>query len=480
MQTELTAVHTDATSTKGKPGYVYLISIVAAVGGLLFGFDIAVIAGAIPFLKRHFALTASQLGLAVSAVAFGCMLGASAAGFISDRIGRKKVLILAAVLFVLSSVWTAIPRALVEFILARFLSGVAIGLASPVSPVYIAEVAPARIRGRLVTLNQLAITFGMLVAYAIGWLLASRGSPEWRDSHAWRWMFASGVFPAALFLLALFLVPESPRWLAKRGWYDRARKILASVGGDEHARQEMVEIQDAISHEEASLAQLFRHPFVMPTIIGALIMVFSQACGLQAVTQYCPKLLLELGFQSESSAMLGMLMVGVVLFGSTILTMFIVDKLGRRVLLLLSSAGVIVCLLLFAVEFQFHVFSNQVVLIIVLLSVVSYAIGIGPCAWLIVSEIFPTRVRGRATSLCTFCNWITDFVILLIFPKLQEWSQVGTFLVFASITLVIMLVLAKMVPETKGMTLEQIEAHWRHWLPAMESEMHNASVTGAK
>jgi len=450
------------TPAKGSQGYVYLISLVAAVGGLLFGFDIAVIAGAIPFITRHYSLTPGQLGVAVSAVALGCMLGASVAGFISDRIGRKKVLIMAAALFVLSSIWTAIPGALIYFIVARLLSGVAIGFASPVSPVYIAEVAPARIRGRLVTLNQLAITFGMLAAYAIGWLLASQGTAEWRDMYAWRCMFASGVLPSVLFLAALFLVPESPRWLAKRGLAEEARAILTRVDGEEHARQEMVEIQEAIRHEEASLGQLFRKPFVMPMIIGLLIMIFSQACGLQAVTQYCPKLLLDLGFKSESSAMLGMVMVGVVLFGSTILTMFVIDKLGRRILLMLSSIGVIVSLLLFAAEFQFHVFSNFFVLMIVLFSVVSYAIGIGPCSWLIVSEIFPTRVRGRATSICTFATWVTDFLVLLVFPMLQEWSQMGTFLVFAAITFALMLALARLVPETKGKTLEQIEAHWRH------------------
>jgi sugar porter (SP) family MFS transporter len=446
----------------GRRGYVYLISLVAAVGGLLFGFDIAVIAGAIPFITRHFSLTPGQLGVAVSAVALGCMFGSSVAGFISDRIGRKKVLIMAAALFVLASIWTALPGALFYFIVARFLSGVAIGFASPVSPVYIAEVAPARIRGRLVTLNQLAITFGMLVAYAIGWLLASQGTAEWRDLYAWRWMFASGVLPSVLLLVAMFFVPESPRWLAKRGLADEARAILASVDGEEHARQEMAEIQDAISHEEASLGQLFRKPFVMPMLIGILIQVFSQACGLQVISQYCPKFLLDLGFKSESSAMLGMVIVGVALFGSTILTMFVIDKLGRWILLMLSSAGVILSLLLFAVEFQYHVFSNFFVLMIVLFATVSYAIGIGPCAWLIISEIFPTRVRGRATSICTFSNWATDFLVLLAFPWLQEWSQVGTFLVFAAITFVLMLALAKLVPETKGKTLEQIEAHWRH------------------
>jgi len=443
-----------------RAGYVYLISLVAAVGGLLFGFDIAVIAGAIPFISRYFALTAGPLGVAVSAVALGCMLGAGAAGFVSDRIGRKKVLILAAVLFVVSSLLTAVPTVLWHFVFARFLSGVAIGFASPVSPVYIAEVAPARIRGRLVTLNQLAITFGMLAAYAVDWWMASRGTSEWRDSQAWRWMFASGIAPSLLFLIALFLVPESPRWLIKRGLRDRARGVLVSVGGAAHADQELLEIQDAVDHEEVSLGQMFRHPLIVPMMIGMLIMIFSQATGLQAVTQYCPKLLLELGFKSESSAMLGMVLVGVVLFGSTILTMFGVDKFGRRPLLLSSSIGVAVSLLLFAVEFKFHVFPNYVVLGIVLASIVSYAIGIGPCAWLIISEIFPTRVRGRATSICTFTNWITDFFILLVFPRLQEWSQAGTFVLFAGVTLAFMAALMILLPETKGKTLEQIEASW--------------------
>lgn len=445
----------------GQVGYVYLISLVAAVGGLLFGFDIAVIAGAIPFITRYFSLTPGQLGMAVSAVALGCMLGAGVAGFVSDRIGRKKVLILAAVLFVVSSVLTAVPTMLGWFVLARFLSGVAIGFASPVSPVYIAEVAPARIRGRLVTLNQLAITFGMLVAYAIDWLLAGMGSVEWRDAQAWRWMFAAGAAPSLLFLVALFLVPESPRWLVKRGLVDRARDVLASVGGREHAERELKEIQETVEHEEATLAQMFRRPLIVPMVIGMLIMIFSQATGLQAVTQYCPKLLLELGFKSEASAMLGMVLVGVVLFCSTIPTMFGIDKLGRRPLLLASSLGVAVSLLLFAVEFKFHVFPGWVVLAVVLCSIVSYAIGIGPCSWLIISEIFPTRVRGRATSICTFTNWITDFFILLVFPKLQEWSQVGTFVLFAVVTLAFMAVLMLLLPETKGKTLEQIEAGWQ-------------------
>ena len=447
---------------KGSTVYVLLISIVAAVGGLLFGFDLAVIAGAVPFLNRHFSLTSGQLGMAVSAVGFGCMFGAAVAGFISDRIGRKKVLVLAAIVFVISSIWTAIPTMLLEFILARFLSGIAIGLASPVSPVYIAEIAPAKARGGLVTLNQLAITFGMLAAYAIDWLLAGHGTAEWRDMYAWRWMFASGAFPSAVFLITLLFVPESPRFLAKQGLIDKARDILARVGGSEYAEQELREIRDAINHEEASVWQLFRKPFLMPMIIGLLILIYSQMTGLQAITNYCPKLLLELGFENEASAMWGMVLVGVVLFGSTLATIFVIDKVGRKPLLILSSVGVIASLLLFATEFAYHIFPNTVVLAIVLFATVSYAVGIGPCSWLIMSEIFPTRVRGRATSICTLALWVTDAVILLVFPKLQEWSQTGTFLTFAGITLVGMLVLIKLVPETKGKTLEQIEAHWRH------------------
>lgn len=446
---------------KGRSGYVYLVSLVAALGGLLFGFDIAVIAGAIPFITRYFALTPGQLGIAVSTVALGCMLGAAGAGFVSDRLGRKKVLILAAALFLVSALLTAIPTTLWFFVFARFVGGVGIGFASPVAPVYIAEVAPAHIRGRLVTLNQLAITFGMLSAYAVDWLLAGAGTAAWRDAQAWRWMFASEALPALLFLVALFPVPESPRWLIKKGLLDRAREVLVRVGGAEHAEGEMREILETVEHEEASLGQLFRRPLLLPMMIGILIMVFSQATGLQAVTQYCPKLLLELGFESEASAMLGMVLVGVVLFGSTILTMMGIDQLGRRPLLLASSLGVAFALLLFAVEFQFHIFPNWVILGVVLCSIVSYAIGIGPCSWLVISEIFPTKVRGRASAICTFSNWLTDYVILLVFPVLQEWSQVGTFVLFAGLTLTFMTVLMRLLPETKGKTLEQIEAAWR-------------------
>jgi SP family arabinose:H+ symporter-like MFS transporter len=442
-------------------GYVYLISLVAALGGLLFGFDIAVIAGAIPFITRYFTLTPGQLGMAVSTVALGCMLGAGVAGVASDRFGRKKVLLLAAVFFLVSALLTAIPTTLWFFVFARFVGGVGIGLASPVAPVYIAEVAPAHIRGKLVTLNQLAITFGMLTAYAVDWLLASAGTPEWRDAQAWRWMFASEALPALLFLIALFPVPESPRWLIKKGLQERARDVLVRVGGAEHAERELRAIQETVEHEEASLGQLFRRPLLVPMMIGLLIMVFSQATGLQAVTQYCPKLLLELGFESEASAMLGMVLVGVVLFGSTIITMLWIDKLGRRPLLLVSSLGVAGALLLFAVEFKFHFFPNWLILSVVLCSIVSYAIGIGPCSWLIISEIFPTKVRGRASAICTFSNWLTDYVILLVFPLLQTWSQVGTFVLFASLTLAFMTVLLLLLPETKGKTLEEIEARWR-------------------
>jgi MFS transporter, SP family, arabinose:H+ symporter len=443
-------------------GYLYLIAIVAAVGGFLFGFDMAIIAGSVPFLQRHFSLTAVQLGVAVSSVALGCVLGSSVAGFISDRFGRKKVLFLAAFLFMISSIWAAIPKLLLDFVFARFLSGVAIGLASPVSPVYIAEISPAKSRGGLVTLNQLAITFGMLAAYVTGWIFASMGTPEWRDMHAWRWMFACGAIPSAILLITLFLVPESPRFLAKQGMLDKAQAILTRIGGKMHAQEEMNDIQNALNIEQSSLWQLFRLPLRRPMVIGILLMVYSQTVGLQAVGYYCPKFLMELGFASEASAMLGMVAVGVALFLTTIVTMFVVDKYGRKPLLLLSSIGVIVSLLLLGAEFQFRIFPSYVMLAVILFAMIAYGIGIGPCSWLIVSEIFPIKVRGRATSICTFTLWAAEFLCLLLMPKLQEISQPGTFLMFACITCTGIIILWKITPETKGKTLEQIEAHWQH------------------
>ena len=245
----------------------------------------------------------------------------------------------------------------------------------------------------------------------------------------------------------------------------KARDILARVGGAEHAEREIQEIKDALNKEDVSLAQLAHPPFRAPMIVGALIMIYSQFTGLQAITFYCPKFLMELGFQSEASAMLGMVIVGVILFASTILTIFIIDKIGRKPLLMLSSIGVIISLLLFAAEFQFRVFPPYVVLIIALFATTSYAIGIGPCAWLIISEIFPTRVRGRAASICTLILWLAEFLCLLAFPILQEISQPGTFLMFAAITVIGLGLLWRRLPETKGRTLEQIEAHWQHQKP---------------
>ena len=446
---------------KGSLLYVYLVCIVAAVGGFLFGYDTAVISGAIVFLQKHFALNSIQLGIAVSSVIVGCILGAISAGFLSDWLGRKRILIAAALLFLISAILTAIPRNLIEFLVARFIGGLAIGFASPVSPTYIAEIAPAKIRGALVTLTQLAITFGILAAYVVDWLIAGLGPESWKIAYSWRWMFASEAAPAALFVIALLFIPESPRWLAKEGLLERAKAILARVGGRRHAQKELEEIKEAITMEEASIVQLFRPGFRIALIIGILLAVFSQITGINVIIYYTPMILLDLGFESASTALLGMVVVGIINFITTIVAVCIIDKVGRKPLLLIAPAGMCICLILVGVKFYFGVFSPLFILIAILCYCSFFAIGVGTGSWLVISEIFPTRVRGRAVSICTFSLWVSNFVAVLVFPSLLELSRAGTFWLFAILSFVMVAFVWRMIPETKQKTLEEIEKFWR-------------------
>jgi sugar porter (SP) family MFS transporter len=441
--------------------YTYLIAFTAAIGGLLFGFDMAVVSGAIPFFERYFDLSPFELGVAVGNVPFGCIIGASISGILSDRYGRKTVLSAAAVLFFISALLSALPEVLWHFVGARFIGGIAIGMASPVSPVYIAEISPAKMRGGLVTVNQLAITFGMLCAYAADYIFSSMGTQAWRDNYAWRLMFAVEAVPAGIFFVLLFFVPRSPRWLVKQGYIEKAEKILGKIGGKKHAHEEMIIIKDVISHEQSSVAQLFKYPFKVPMMIGIIIMVYSQICGLVAVTNYTPKLLLDLGFESESAAMFGMVVVGVMLFIATIGAMLIIDKFGRKPLLIASAAGVSCSLCLMAVALITNYFSNIFVLMIVLFAIVSYAVGIGPVSWLLISEIFPTQVRGRATAICTVTLWIANFIMVSSYPNLVSWSIISTYIIFALITFLGGCFVIFVIPETKGKTLEEIESSWR-------------------
>ncbi|NQU21143.1 MAG: sugar porter family MFS transporter [Candidatus Nealsonbacteria bacterium] len=462
--------------------YTVRLAVIAAMGGLLFGFDWAVISGTTTYIETYFADTMKYidvyvadtmkcigvsvsteglgLGIAVSSALFGCIMGVCASGMLSDRLGRKRVLIIAALLFMISAILTAVPKELWLFVMARLIGGVAIGLSSPVAPMYIAEMAPEKSRGALVTMNQLAITFGIVVAYFCDWFIAGMGSEAWGVTDGWRWMFVSEVPPAALFLVALMFVPESPRWLAKEGRWDQAERILARIGGQQRAEQELQSIRVAVTHEATSIGQLLRPGMRKALLIGVGIMIFSQITGNFAVFTYTPKLLKQLGSEGTNWDLFGMVMVGVVNFLTTIVAVCLIDKLGRRPLLIYAPLGMCLFMAALAGSFQLGSVSPALLLGCILGFVVCYAIGVGPGAWLIISEIFPTRVRGRAMSICTLSLWVVNFLTTLAFPVLWSHTQAGTFWLFALTSGTMALFVWAILPETKGRSLEEIEQSW--------------------
>ncbi len=451
-------------SDRGSTAYVLLLTSVAALGGLLFGYDTAVIAGTIDFLKIRFQLNAFWEGWAVSNVLVGCMIGAAVAGSLSDRFGRKKVLIFSAVLFAVSAVGSALPRSLFELVLARFVGGLAVGTASVVSPLYIAEVSPARMRGRLVSLNQIAIITGMLVVSVVNWLIAESAPQEqWNINLGWRWMFGSETLPAMLFLVCLLLVPESPRWLTKQNREEEALRILTRVGGAERARFELAEIKDALAQETGSFWELFRPGVRVALVIAVILAILQQVTGINAVVYYAPSIFRSSGSQvSSSQALLQTVALQAVNLGFTLLAIWAVDRSGRRPLLLATSAAMGVSLVLLGGAFQLQL-SPVWIFALTLMYIASFAVAMGPVVWVVLSEIFPTRTRGRAVGVATVTLWIACFAVSQSVPTMFErLGKPTTFWTYAVMCAVAFFFVLFFVPETKGKTLEEIERTWLH------------------
>ncbi len=444
--------------TRGSAAYVYLASIVAATSGLLFGFDIAVINGAIIFLRDQFHLSEFQTELAASSLLIGCIAGASFGGWLSDRFGRRRVLMLSAVLFALSAILAALPRNLSEFMAARFIGGVAIGVASLLAPVYIAEVAPARNRGRLVSLNQMAIVTGILLAYLINWLLSFGGS------ESWRWMFASAAIPSAFFLIALFFVPESPRWLVEQSRNDEALRVLTRVNGS-GAPDLLREIQSSIGQESGTLAELLQPGLRRALVLAVSLAILQQITGINTVLFYGSVIFKEqVGGQSDSSAIGANVIVGLVNFLATLIALWSIDRLGRRPLLMISSSLMCLCQVALGLAFLLHPPPASLVLGIMLLCVAAFAVGLGPGTWVLMSEIFPTRVRGRAMSIATVALWVACTVLTITFLSLAKaLTPTGAFCVYGLMCAVTFLMIWRLLPETKGRTLEQIDDYWRRF-----------------
>lgn len=433
--------------------YVIVISSVAAFGGLLFGFDIGVIAGAIPFITEHFNLNTHQEGFAVSNIIIGCIIGSAISGPLCDRYGRKRILFFTALLFAISAVFSAIPRTFMDLIVARFIGGIAVG-ASMISALYIAEISPARMRGFLVSLNQFAIVIGILLTYFINWLLVDIGANNWRL------MFASETVPALVFFLCLFFIPESPRWLMKRGNIDKAFAILTRIGGKKHAEVEINEIKNSLEEEEGSIIELFKPGLRKALIIGIIISIFAQVVGIGAVIYYAPKIFIKAGFKSASSGLLATVMVGIVNFLGTIVSFLIIDKFGRKPLIYIGHLGMGISLTLVGIFFKLTAVSAIWILIPILSFVGFYSMSLGPVAWVIVAEIFPTKIRGKAMAISMVVLWISDFSVSQSFPWLFEKIEENTFFVYAVINVIGFLFAWLVIKETKGKTLEEIEKMW--------------------
>jgi sugar porter (SP) family MFS transporter len=444
--------------------FVTLISTISALAGLLFGYDTGVISGAILFIRQDFALSTIQVEVVVSAVLLGAGVGAGLGGRLADRLGRRKVLIGVGILFILGAIWTALSPGMVWLAIGRILVGIAIGIASFTAPLYISEVSPPTARGRLVSLNQLMITIGIVVSY-----LADYGLSGMRG---WRWMFGLAAVPALILVIGLFFVPESPRWLLSGGLIDGARKVLRRVRAGRDVEAELKEIELSLRQQRSSWRELFG-PAVRPAmIVGIGLAVFQQFTGINTVIYYAPMIFKFAGFESNSGAILATAGVGVVNVLFTILALWLLDRVGRRPVLLWGLVGMIISLGVLGLAFLLPQSGGAlawIAVISLMVYVACFAVGLGPVFWLMIAEIYPLKVRGRAMSVAAMANWGSNLLVALTFLTLIEVAgRPQTFWIYAFIGVLGMAFTYWLVPETKGRTLEQIEAYWR-------SRSHNAA-----
>ena len=430
-----------------------MIAIAAALGGLLFGYDTSVISGAILFVRQQFQLTSVETELAVSIVLAGAAIGAAFAGSFGDRYGRRPVLIVDAVFFGVFAVLTGLANGLAMFLVARFVVGVAVGVASMLTPLYIAELAPPKVRGALVTLNQLAIVTGIVVAYYVDYLFS--GSSNWRA------MFISAVIPSLILLVALIFLPESPRWLVIREQIDDAFRILDRVESTEDARRHLEELKAVTETDKLRFRDLFGGRFRKPLVIGVGLAIFQQITGVNAIIYYTPTILQMAGFKSAQSAILATVLVGGVNLVLTIAALLLLDRVGRRPLLLFGIGGMMVSLAFLGHLFGAPHVSRVAILSDVLVYLACFAIGLGPVFWLLISEIYPTTIRGQAMSVASVTIWIFDLLVSVTFLSLI--GTVGarfSFWIYAAASVAAFFFAFRLVPETKGRTLEEIEASW--------------------
>ncbi len=455
--------------SKPSSGYLFFISITAALGGFLFGYDTAVISGTITLVKEKFDLNVAMEGWFVSSALLGCIAGVAMAGELSDRLGRKKALIAAAAMFFLSALGCMLSGSHTTLILARLLGGIGVGIASMLSPLYISEVSPARIRGRMVALYQFAITVGILFAYFVNaWLLNAHSETTFHQpflqhvisGEVWRSMFGSEMIPALVFLVTLFFVPESPRWFAIKDNMGRARKILSRINGPHQADREINEIMEVKQREEKASWGLLLRPGIRIALIGGILLaLLSQFTGINAIIYYGPRIMEQAGLKL-SDALGGQVIIGMVNVAATIFAIWKIDEYGRKKLMLGGITGMMGSLLIVSLLFYLDLTEGVFILTFILLFIASFAIGYGPVIWVLLSEIYPSHIRGRAMSVATLALWVGTAIIGQVVPwMLENLSPAGTFIVFALCCIPVPFIL-KRLPETKGMSLEKIEKHW--------------------
>lgn len=456
---------------RSKSTYLFIITLVASLGGFLFGFDMAVVSGILPLLNKQFSLSDIQEGWFVSSALVGCIIGVAISGELSDKFGRKKPLILAALLFLLSALGCSLLPTLPGIIAARVMGGIGIGLASNVVPLYISEIAPARIRGRLVTYYQFAVTLGILVAYLTNSALLHYAMAHTNDStgvlhtvmvtEVWRGMFGVGVIPAVLFALGLLMVPESPRWLIQQQREQEATAILNRINNDFEVRASLQLGRQAQKAEPISYRTLLEPKWRKALIIGILLPLFSQFSGINAIIYYGPSILSSSGI-SLTNSLLSQIIFGGANMLFTLIAIWKVDSLGRRPLYLAGTIGATISLLATGICFYAGATTGWALLICVLAFLASFAFSIGPLKFVVAAEIFPGNIRGRAMAISIMVMWVADTIVGWLTPILLKRIGTGyTFWLFALFCLIAFITVLKLLPETKGKSLEQIENDWK-------------------
>jgi len=469
---------------QGSTLYVALVCLVATLGGLLFGYDTGVISGAIEPLTARFNLSVFMKGWASGCVLIGCAAGVLIVGPLSDRFGRKLAMFLAAFMFLASAIGTALPPDITTFIVFRFLGGVGIGIASISTPMYIAEITPARIRGRMVAVNQIAIVGGIAATSFVNYFIAhSHGDPThaqvqaWLTEFGWRWMFGSGIAPSIVFGLLLFLIPESPRWLIEMKRESAAQDILRRVGGDAFADAEFRNIQAAIAQERGTWGELFSRELRLPLVVGVVLAVLQQVTGINVFMYFGATIFKTM---SASTGVDAGLLQQIVINGAgvlfTVIAIATVDKWGRKPLMIVGTIGMGVSLLAMGAMAKWTTdpgAGSGWMLAFIILYIACFGLSVGPVTWVILSEIFPTAVRGRALGLATFFLWMADYVVTQTFPMMdaqdswfvREFNHAFPFWVYATMCVIEVFFILRYVPETKGKTLEEIEVMWKKGRP---------------